>query len=64
MHYRRRSERARAEEYKADFAMAGRRALARPTWAHRQRLFEIYFLERAEYKIAPELLGVPRSTFD
>jgi hypothetical protein len=62
--YRWRPERGRAEDYKADFAMAGRRALARPTWERRQRLFQIYFLERAEYKAAPKLLGVPRSTFD
>ncbi len=62
--YRWKPDRVGAEEYAADFELAARRALARPTWKKRMRLFEIYFLDGTEYKHAIALVGVPVSTFD
>lgn len=42
--YQWRPERARAEEYVADFEMIAERALRRPEWKGRLKLFRIYFL--------------------
>jgi hypothetical protein len=55
---------ARAADYLADFELAGQRALARPSWAGRRRLFEIYFLQLVPYRRAIYLVGVPAGTFD
>jgi hypothetical protein len=62
--YQWRPDRARAADYVADFESAGRRALARPTWKGRYRLFEIYFCRGIEYRRAIALVGVPSGTFD
>ena len=62
--YRWRPSRTRAEEYIADFEIAGRRMLARPTWKGRLQLFEVYFLQGIEYRRAISLTRVPASTFD
>ncbi|HEV3254741.1 MAG TPA: hypothetical protein VG033_10050 [Candidatus Acidoferrales bacterium] len=62
--YHWRPERARAAEYLADFEMAGWRALRRPMWAGRRRLFLIYFVRGVEYRRAIALVGVPSGTFD
>ena len=62
--YQWRPERARAAEYVADFEMCGRRALRRPMWKGRRRLFAIYFCRGIEYRRAIALLGVPSGTFD
>lgn len=62
--YRWRPDRARAAEYVADFERAGERALGRPMWKGRLRLFRIYFCEGVEYRRAITLVGVPTGTFD
>ncbi len=62
--YQWRPERARAAEYVADFEMAARRALRRPIWKGRRRLFAIYFCRGVEYRRAIVLVGVPSGTFD
>ena len=62
--YQWRPERARAAEYVADFELAGERALDRPSWKGRRRLFVIYFLRGVEYRRAIALVGVPSGTFD
>jgi hypothetical protein len=62
--YHWRPERVRANEYLADFEMAGWRALRRPMWAGRRRLFQIYFLRGVEYRRAIAVVGVPTGTFD
>ena len=59
-----RPERARASEYVADFERIGRRALRRPEWKGRLKLFEIYFLSGVEYRRAISLVGVAAGTFD
>jgi hypothetical protein len=48
----------------ADFEIAGLRALARPVWAGRRRLFSVYYLRGIEYRRAIAVLGVPSGTFD
>ena len=62
--YRWRPERARAEEYVADFERIALQALARPEWKGRLKLFRLYFLRRMEYKRAMTLVGVCPNTFD
>lgn len=62
--YRWRPERGRASEYVADFERIGRRALWRPEWKGRLKLFEIYFLDSIEYRRAIALVGVAEGTFD
>ena len=62
--YQWRPERARAQEYVADFEIAGLRALARPVWAGRRRMFSVYYLHGIEYRRAIAMLGVPTGTFD
>jgi hypothetical protein len=62
--YQWRPERSRAVEYIADFERIGRRALTRPEWKGRLRLFEIYFLHSVEYRRAITLVGVAEGTFD
>lgn len=62
--YQWRPERAKPGEYVADFELAGERALDRPSWKGRQRLFVIYFLRGVEYRRAIALVGVPSGTFD
>ena len=62
--YQWRPERARAADYVADFESAGERALARPTWKGRRRLFKIYFCWGMQYRQAITMLGVPSGTFD
>lgn len=62
--YRWRPERARAEEYVADFEMIAQRALHRPEWRGRLKLFRIYFLRKVEYQRAITLCGVAPGTFD
>jgi hypothetical protein len=55
---------ARAAEYIADFENAAERALRRPEWKGRRKLFSIYFLRGIEYKRAISLVGVSEGTFD
>ena len=62
--YQWRPDRARAEEYVADFEMIAERALRRPEWKGRLKLFRIYFLWGAEYRRAIALVGVAPGTFD
>lgn len=62
--YQWRPDRARACEYLADFERIGRHALRRPEWKGRLKLFEIYFLDRSEYRAAIRQLGVAEGTFD
>lgn len=62
--YRWRPDRARAEEYVADFEMIAKRALRRPEWRGRLKLFKIYFLRGIEYRRAITLCGVAPGTFD
>jgi hypothetical protein len=62
--YQWRPERSRAVEYIADFERIGRRALGRPEWKGRLKLFEIYFLHSIEYRRAIRLVGVAEGTFD
>ena len=62
--YQWRPERGRAAEYVADFERIGRRALRRPEWRGRLKLFEIYFLHSLEYRRAIALVGVAAGTFD
>lgn len=62
--YQWRPDRARAEEYVADFEMIAKRALRRPEWRGRLKLFHIYFLRAVEYRRAITLVGVAPATFD
>lgn len=62
--YHWRPDRARAEEYVADFEMIAQRALKRPEWRGRLKLFRIYFLRGFEYRRAITLCGVAPGTFD
>jgi hypothetical protein len=62
--YHWRPDRARAEEYVADFQMIGERALRRPDWRGRLKLFRIYFLRNVKYERAIVLCGLSASTFD
>lgn len=62
--YQWRPERARASEYVADYERIGRRALRRPEWKGRLKLFEIYFVNDVEYRRAITLVGVAAGTFD
>lgn len=62
--YHWRPEHARAEEYIADFERIAERALRRPEWRGRLKLFRIYYLRGYEYRRAITLCGVSPSTFD
>ncbi|MBZ5696781.1 MAG: hypothetical protein LAN36_15655 [Acidobacteriia bacterium] len=62
--YQWRPDRARACEYVADFERIGRRALRRPEWKGRLKLFNVYFVRGAEYRRAIRLVGVAEGTFD
>jgi hypothetical protein len=62
--YHWRPERARAEEYVADFQTIAERALRRPEWRGRLKLFRVYFLRDVEYRRAITLVGVAAGTFD
>jgi hypothetical protein len=59
-----RPENVRAAEYIADFEAAGARALRRPEWKGRRKVFVIYFLSELEYKRAIKLAGVSENTFE
>jgi hypothetical protein len=59
-----RPENVRASEYVADFEAAAGRALRRPEWRGRRKLFAIYFLRAVEYKRAIVLTGVSENTFE
>ena len=50
-------------EFVADFALAGRRALAAPRLASRRILFELYYLGGAEYHAARRQMGVSELTW-
>jgi hypothetical protein len=62
--YQWRPDRARACEYIADFERIGRRALRRPEWKGRLKLFNVYFVRGADYRRAVRLVGVAEGTFD
>lgn len=62
--YQWRPDRTRACEYIADFERIGRHALRRPEWKGRLKLFEVCFLQGAEYRRAISLVGVAEGTFD
>jgi len=50
-------------EFVADFALAGRRALAAPHLASRRILFELYYLGGAEYHAARKQMGISELTW-
>src|SRR5712692_7965765 len=50
-------------EFVADFALAGRRALAAPRLASRRILFELYYLGGAEYHAARRQMGISELTW-
>ncbi|HEX4002283.1 MAG TPA: hypothetical protein VHX36_06515 [Candidatus Acidoferrales bacterium] len=62
--YRWRPGRARACEYIADFERIGTRALGRPEWKGRLKLFHTYFVRGTDYRQAVRLVGVAEGTFD
>ncbi|HEV2617485.1 MAG TPA: hypothetical protein VGU63_12845 [Candidatus Acidoferrales bacterium] len=62
--YQWRPDRVRAEMYVADFETIAERALRRPEWKGRLKLFRIYFLWGVEYRRAITLVGVAAGTFD
>lgn len=62
--YQWRPDRVRAEMYVADFEMIAERALRRPEWKGRLKLFRVYFLWGVEYRRAITLVGVAPGTFD
>jgi hypothetical protein len=62
--YQWRPERVRACEFAADFEHIGRRALRRPRWEGRLKVFETYFLQFVEYRLAIVKVGVAEGTFD
>jgi hypothetical protein len=59
-----RPERARAAEYIADFERIGERALRKPEWEGRRKLFRIHFVRRLEHRRARALVGVSEGTWD
>ncbi len=59
-----RPEGARGAEYIADFESAAGRALRRPEWKGRRKLFRIYFLRGVDYKRAIRLVGISEGSFD
>src|ERR1700721_697132 len=59
-----RPERGRAAGFVPDYERIGRKALRRPEWKGRLKLFEIYFVHSVEYKRAISLVGVADSPFD
>jgi hypothetical protein len=59
-----RPETVRAAEYVADFEAAATRALRRPEWKGRRKLFVVYFLRAVEYRRALVLVGVSENTFE
>jgi DNA-directed RNA polymerase specialized sigma24 family protein len=62
--YQWRPERARAEEFVADFEMIAERALARPEWKGRRKLFRVCYIHGFEYRRALVLVGVSETTFE
>lgn len=62
--YHWRPERVRAEEYVADFERIAERALRRPEWTGRLKLFRLYFLRGFAYQRAITLSGLSVGTFD
>ncbi len=50
--------RPRLNEYVADFALAGQKALDGPDWASRMVLFRVYYLGLAPYERARPFLGL------
>lgn len=62
--YHWRPDRARAEEFCADYEMIADRVLSRPDWKGRRKLFRVYFLRNCEYHRAVTLTGVSEGTFD
>src|SRR5437588_11186701 len=51
-------DRARLNEWVADFALAGKSALGGPDWASRMVLFRLYYLGLAPYETARPFLGL------
>jgi hypothetical protein len=49
---------ARLNEWVADFALAGQKALNGPDWASRMVLFRLYYLGLAPYENARHFLGL------
>ncbi|HKW87570.1 MAG TPA: hypothetical protein VJN21_02320 [Candidatus Acidoferrales bacterium] len=62
--YHWRPDRARAEEFCADYERIADRALSRPGWKGRRKLFHVYYLRNCEYDRAVTLTGVSPGTFD
>ncbi|HKD62649.1 MAG TPA: hypothetical protein VKB40_01330 [Candidatus Acidoferrales bacterium] len=62
--YHWRPAQVRAAEFVPDYERIGRKALGRPEWKGRLKLFEIYFVHSVEYKRAISLVGVGESTFE
>jgi hypothetical protein len=58
-----RPSRTSLAEYAADFALAGRKALASPRQASRRMLFEIYYLGAAEYQRVRKHLRISELTW-
>jgi hypothetical protein len=59
-----RPERARAAEFIADFERVAERALRKPSWDGRRKLFRVHFLRRVEYRRARAIAGVSAGTWD
>ncbi len=55
--------RAQQPEFVADFALAGKKALAGPEWASRLTLFNVYYLSLAPYEQARRFLGIGEMTW-
>ncbi len=51
------------QEYVADFALCGRRALRSPRLASRRILFDLYYLGGAEYSAARKQMGIGEITW-
>jgi len=62
--YQWRPTRARACEYVADFERIAHRALRRPEWKGRLKLFRAYFVHGVDYQQSVRLVGVSEGTFD
>ncbi len=54
----------RLEEYRADFVLAGRKALRRPRWEKRLELFQLFFVDYVPYRETLYTLRIPKGTAD
>ena len=52
----------RLEEYRADFVLAGWKALNRRNWEKRRELFQLFFVEQVPYRETLYRLRIPKGT--